>query len=86
MKIILISSDSCSSCMAWKPTLMKLADEFKTDVRILDYNDAKQRYKVDGIPVTILLDDDERELNRILGNMDEEIARKTFKYYDTRTT
>lgn len=84
MKIILFGNDKCGSCRKWKPTFDRLMKEYQLNHEYVDIEkdkEMKDKYQVHGIPVTIFLDDNDNEMGNILGNMDEDIARKQIEYY-----
>ena len=81
MKVILFGSEHCGSCRKWKPTFERLMNEYQIEYDIIDIDKiTKDKYQIQGVPVTIFYDDD-KEIGRILGNMDEDIARKQIEYY-----
>lgn len=83
-KVILFGNDKCGSCKRWKPIYLRLIKEYQVDASIKDVDvdkEDKERYNITAIPVTLFLDDNGVELGRILGSMDEDIARKQFDLY-----
>jgi len=84
MKAILFGSDKCGSCRRWKPTFERLMVEYQLEHEYIDIEQdkiSKERFNIQGIPVTIFFNDDGEEIGNILGNMDESIARKQIEYY-----
>lgn len=84
MKAILFGNDKCGSCRSWKPTFERLMEEYQLSYEYVDIDKdkiIKEQYNVQGIPVTIFFNDNGEEIGRILGNMDEDIARKQIEYY-----
>lgn len=84
MEAILFGNDKCGSCRRWKPTFERLMDEYQLSYEYVDIDKdkiIKEQYNVQGIPVTIFFNDNGEEIGRILGNMDEDIARKQIEYY-----
>ena len=84
MKVILFGNDKCGSCRRWKPTFERLMEEYQLFYEYVDIDKdkiIKEQYNVQGIPVTIFFNDNGEEIGRILGNMDEDIARKQIEYY-----
>lgn len=84
MKVILFGNDKCGSCLKWKPTFERLMNEYQLNHEYVDIdkdNNKKLQYNIQGIPVTIFFNDNGEEIGNILGNMDEDIARKQIEYY-----
>ena len=84
MKVILFGNDKCGSCIKWKPTFDRLMNEYQLNHEYVDIdkdNNKKLQYNIQGIPVTIFFNDNGEEIGNILGNMDEDIARKQIEYY-----
>lgn len=84
MKVILFGNDGCGSCRKWKPVFERLMNEYQLNYEYVDIDKdkiMKDKYQIHGIPVTIFFDDNDNELGSILGNMDEDIARKQIEYY-----
>jgi thiol-disulfide isomerase/thioredoxin len=82
MKVILFGSEHCGSCKRWKPLFERLMNEYQLNHEYVDIDKInKAEYQIQGVPVTIFYNDNDEELGRILGNMDEDIARKQIEYY-----
>lgn len=84
MKVIMFGNDRCGSCRKWKPTFERLMNEYQLDYEYVDIEQDKNKklqYNIQGIPVTIFFNDNGEEIGNILGNMDEDIARKQIEYY-----
>jgi len=83
MKAILFGNDTCGSCLKWKPVFERLMVEEGIEYQVINVDidkEMKDRYKITAIPVTIFFNDD-KEIGNILGNMNEDIARKQIDYY-----
>ena len=84
MKVLLFSNDSCGSCRKWKPTFLKLMNQFNLEFDVIDNfkdKDKAKQYNVTGIPCTIFLNNRGIELGHILGSMIEELAIRDIQYY-----
>lgn len=84
MKIILFGNDGCGSCRKWKPVFERLMNEYQLEYEYIDIDKnkiMKDKYQIHGIPTTLILNDNGDEIGNILGNMDEEIARRQIEYY-----
>lgn len=72
MKIIRFNAVWCPSCLVSKPIWKKIKDEFN-DIKIIDYDydideDYVEKYNVgDKLPVVIMLDDNNNEIKRLIG-------------------
>ena len=71
-------ADWCGPCRSLAPTINKLADEFKGEVKVLKINvdnfqELAQKYKANSIPNVVILKDG-NEVNRLVG------ARKFDEY------
>jgi len=82
MKIIKISSVACMSCIIVNNTLDKIRENYKIYVKEIDYDFDDYSYEVGNIlPVLIFVDDDEKELSRLVGESSyEEIENEIKKY------
>lgn len=78
MQIIKISSLGCSSCIIVNNVLEKVLENYKVHVKELDYDFDDFSYEVGSVlPVLIFLDDDGKELSRLVGEVSyEEIENK----------
>lgn len=69
-KVVVISAVWCPSCLILKKHLKKLKEEFNIEVEALDYDFDEEevlKYNVgDKLPV-IVTKDDEKELDRLIG-------------------
>lgn len=80
MKIVKINAVWCSACLVMKKTYQKIADKYP-EIEFISYDydldeDKVKFYDVqDIIPVLIILDDDDHEIARIVGE-------KTFSEID----
>ena len=78
MKVLLFSNDSCGSCRKWKPTFLKLMNQFNLEFDVIDNfkdKDKAKQYNVTGIPCTIFLNNRGIELGH------EELAIRDIQYY-----
>jgi thiol-disulfide isomerase/thioredoxin len=76
---------SCGHCREYMPRFRKLALSYKgkLEIRSLDLNradksiqDAAQKFKIAGVPTTIVLGENDRVLRRAVGNLpDAQIAK-----------
>lgn len=81
MNIVLFGSEHCSSCKKWKPTFERLMNEYQLDYKYVDIDKENNRqYALNGVPATVFYKDG-KEIGRILGSMEEDIARKQIEYY-----
>ena len=88
MQIIKIGSSWCSGCIVMRPIWEDIEKEIKINSTYYDfdiYEDMlKEKYKVgDKLPIIIFLDDNENELERIVGEIKkEDLLEKIKKYGD----
>lgn len=83
LKIKLFGNKHCGSCKKWKPLFERLMQEYNIEYVYIDIEkDEEERLKnnVTAIPVTVFYNDNE-EMGRILGSMEEDTARKQIEYY-----
>ncbi|MEG2351203.1 MAG: thioredoxin family protein [Bacilli bacterium] len=86
---IYVGNDSCSACVAYKPTLTKVANEHKLTIYYLDnsklssdeFKDFSNYLNVTGTPTIAFIENGEEEtsLNRITGVTDEKSTIEKFK-------
>ena len=86
--ILVVSQSTCSHCASYKPKLKQIAQEYKTDIYDIDYDEEKdeekflEEFDLDGAtPITLFFKDGEQEslLNRLEGDVSKETAIKKFK-------
>ena len=86
--ILVVSQSTCSHCASYKPKLKQIAQEYKTDIYYIDYDEEKdeekflEEFDLDGAtPITLFFKDGEQEslLNRLEGDVSKETAIKKFK-------
>ena len=90
MKIIKIGSSWCSGCVVMRPIWEAIEKEIKLDTTYYDfdiYEDMlKEKYNIgDKLPIIIFEDDNEVELERIIGEIKkEDLLEKIKKYGDKK--
>ena len=90
MKIIKIGSSWCSGCVYMRPIWEEIEKEIKLDTTYYDYDIyedmLKEKYNIgDKIPIIIFLDDNNNELDRIIGEIKkDELMAKIKKYGDNK--
>jgi len=85
MIVKLFGNEKCGSCRRWKPVFESLMTEYNINHEYVDIDKnpgEKLRYNIHGIPNTMFFDDNGNVLGNILGNMNEDIARKQIEYYN----
>ncbi len=82
MKIMKISSLGCTSCIIVNNTLEKILENYKVHIKELDYDFDDFPYEVGKtLPVLIFVDDNEKELSRLVGEVSySEIENEIKKY------
>lgn len=86
MKIIKIGSTWCSGCIIMKPIWEEIEKEIKLDTTYYDfdiYEDMlKEKYDIgDKLPIIIFTDDNNNELERIIGEIKkDDLLTKIRKY------
>ena len=86
MKIIKIGSTWCSGCIVMKPIWEEIEKEIQIDTKYYDfdiYEDMlKETYHIsDKLPVIIFLDENNHELDRIVGEIKKDDLLKKIKEY-----
>ena len=75
MKIIKIGAVCCPGCLAMKKIWNNIINKYELDIIELDYdidNDEAKRYNVGNVlPVVIFLDNNDNELERLIGEQKE---------------
>lgn len=86
MKIIKIGSTWCSACIIMKPIWEEIEKEIKLNTEYFDFDiyedELKERYHIgDKLPIIIFLDDNGKELTRIIGETKKDDLLKKIKEY-----
>ena len=81
MKILLFEDDKCGSCRKWKPVYSNIVNILGIEHEETDDKDKRKEYNIKGLPTTILLDDSGNEVYSILGNVNEDKALESLRYY-----
>lgn len=76
--VLVIGSETCSACKAFKPTMEKVIKEYKLDIKYIDISKLSEEdeselisiFAFRGTPATIFITDgkEEKTYNRIVGN------------------
>jgi thioredoxin 1 len=72
MKILKFEAEWCGPCHAMKPVVHKLAENKAIDMSAIDIDEhpeIAEQYQVRSIPTVVLLDDDGKEISRVVGAM-----------------
>ncbi len=88
MKIIKIGSTWCSACIVMKPIWEKIEKEINLNTIYYDfdiYEDMlKEKYHIgDKLPIIIFEDDNEKELERIVGEIKLEKLKEIIRKYQS---
>ena len=86
MKIIKIGSTWCSGCIVMKPVWEEIEKEIKLNTEYFDFDiyedELKEKYQIgDKLPIIIFLDDNDKELTRIIGEIKKDDLLKKIKEY-----
>ena len=86
MKIIKIGSTWCSACIIMKPIWEEIEKEIKLNTEYYDFDiyedELKEKYQIgDKLPIIIFLDDNDKELTRIVGEVKKDDLLKKIKEY-----
>ena len=86
MKIIKIGSTWCSACIIMKPIWEEIEKEIKLNTEYFDFDiyedELKEKYHIgDKLPIIIFLDDNGKELSRIIGETKKDDLLKKIKEY-----
>ena len=86
MKIIKIGSTWCSACIIMKPIWEEIEKEIKLNTEYFDFDiyedELKEKYHIgDKLPIIIFLDDNGKELTRIIGETKKDDLLKKIKEY-----
>ena len=83
MKYIYFSAPWCGPCRLLGPTMEKVSEQVPVEKYNADENlEMTQKFNVRSIPSVILVDSNEKELERILGNNNTELYLNKFKEYE----
>lgn len=74
MRLLLFSRDTCGSCKKWKPVCYQIAEELGIELQEMDDKEEMKERSIKGLPTTLLLDDDGKEIWSILGNVNRDKA------------
>ena len=82
MQIIKISSLGCTSCIIINNILEKILENYKVHIKELDYDFDEFSYEVGTtLPVLIFVDENGKELSRLVGEVSySEIEKEIQKY------
>ena len=86
MKIIKIGSSWCSGCIVMRPIWEDIEKEIKLDTQYYDfdvYEDMlKEKYNIgDKLPIIIFFDQNNNELERIIGEIKKEDLEEKIRKY-----
>ncbi len=82
MQIIKISSLGCTSCIIINNTLEKILENYKVHIKELDYDFDEFSYEVGTtLPVLIFVDENGKELSRLVGEVSYSEIEKEIKKY-----
>lgn len=82
MQIIKISSLGCASCIIINNILEKILENYKVHIKELDYDFDEFSYEVGTtLPVLIFVDENGKELSRLVGEVSYSEIEKEIKKY-----
>lgn len=82
MQIIKISSLGCTSCIIINNTLEKILENYKVHIKELDYDFDEFSYEVGTtLPALIFVDENGKELSRLVGEVSYSEIEKEIKKY-----
>ncbi len=82
MQIIKISSLGCTSCIIINNILEKILENYKVHIKELDYDFDEFSYEVGTtLPVLIFVDENGKELSRLVGEVSYSEIEKEIKKY-----
>jgi thioredoxin 1 len=67
-KLLVFSASWCGPCQGFKPTLLELDQERLVYVDIDQDPETRMQYEVRSVPTVILVDEDGKELERLVGS------------------
>jgi len=80
MKILFYYSDSCRLCKDYEETVEKLSKALNISLEKQNIDGIKPKYKLNGVP-TVILENNDVEIYRSLGNVDFQHLYKEVKEY-----
>lgn len=82
MQIIKISSLGCTSCIIINNILEKILENYKVHIKELDYDFDEFSYEIGTtLPVLIFIDENGKELSRLVGEVSYSEIEKEIKKY-----
>ncbi len=82
MQIIKISSLGCTSCIIINNILEKILENYKVHIKELDYDFDEFSYEIGTtLPVLIFVDENGKELSRLVGEVSYSEIEKEIKKY-----
>jgi thiol-disulfide isomerase/thioredoxin len=83
MKYVYFSAPWCGPCRLLGPKMEKVAEQVQVEKYNVDENqELVEKFSVRNIPIVILVDNNGKELERILGNNTAEFYINKFKEYE----
>lgn len=83
MKYVYFSAPWCGPCRLLGPKMEKVAEQVQVEKYNVDENqELAEKFSVRNIPIVILVDNNGKELERILGNNTAEFYINKFKEYE----
>lgn len=67
-KLLVFTASWCGPCKGFKPTLLELEQDRLVYVDIDENPEARTQYEVRSVPTVILVDEDGKELERLVGS------------------
>jgi thioredoxin 1 len=78
-KIIYFSAPWCGPCKVLGPTIERLTGELPiTKVNVDEDNTISAKYGIRNIPTLVLIDQNGKEINRIVGNISEQQIKQFY--------
>ena len=85
MKIVRFGAVWCPGCLIMRPIWNKIENDYNIETNNYDYdmdNDLAEKFKVGRVlPVAIFLDEDDNELERLVGEVKEKEIIETISKY-----
>lgn len=81
MRLLLFYDEKCGSCIKWLPIIHEIADELNIPLELSDNKEMRLKYQIKGLPTTLLLDDNDKEVYSILGNIRKDKGIESLRYY-----